>query len=107
MAIKLLGSWWRNFFGKACTFYSPITTSLFIRVTQRSAYLSLSLSLVDQNKAKGTIVIIESTIVIDWRKKSHAKKGIPKQYDDKHTANRRHVIIFYVVFFFIIVNNYY
>ena len=35
------------------------------------------------------------------------EKGNPKQYDDKHTANRRHVIIFHVVFFFSIVNNYY
>ena len=57
-------------------------------------------------RAKDTVVI-EGAIVIDWRKKSHAKKGIPKQYDDKHTANRRHVIIFHVVFFFFIVNNYY
>ena len=57
-------------------------------------------------RAKGTIVI-EGTIVSDWRKKSHAKKGTLKQYDNKHTANRRHVIIFYVVVFFFIVNNYY
>ena len=28
-------------------------------------------------RAKGTIVI-EGTIVSDWRKKSHARKGIPK-----------------------------
>ena len=34
------------------------------------------------------------------------KKGTLKQYDNKHTANRRHVVMFLVVVFFI-VNNYY
>ena len=56
-------------------------------------------------RAKDTVVI-EGAIVIDWRKKRHAKRGTLKQSDDKHTANRRYVIIFYLVVFFFIVNNY-
>ena len=73
MAIKLFGSWWRNFFGEACTFYSPITTSLFIRVTQRSAYLSLSLSWT-KTRRRAPLLLLRAPLLLTGGRKATRKK---------------------------------